>query len=138
MPRIPAHARWRRGAQATTAGRGVTRSEVTRPPGAVRAPVCPVAAARTLERRGPGSHGGPRGAVHGARRAMRGGLALGAGAARAGGDSGRVPDFGAPLAGALQVSEAEGDLDGTWRVQSYPGTCLDTRSQGNTGDAIPS
>lgn len=103
-----------------------------------RAPVCPVAAARTLERRGPGSHGGPRGAVHGARRATRTRLALGAGAARAGGDSGRVPDFGAPLAGALQVSEAEGDLDGTWRVQNYPGTCLGTRAPVDTGGAIPS
>lgn len=120
------------------ARRGVTRSEVTRPPGAARAPVCSVAVARTLDRRGPGSHGGSRGAVHGARRATRSGLGLGAGAARAGGDSGRVPDFGAPLAGALQVSEAEGDLAGTWKVQSDSGTCLGTRAQGDTGDAIPS
>lgn len=61
--------------------------------------------------------------MHGARRATRSGLALaagaGAGRARADGDAGRGPDVGAPLAGALQVSEAErGAGSGDWRARS--------------------
>lgn len=111
--------RTRAGTEAPRPGRdrgGVTRPEVTRP----SRRWCLAGSSRRRARKadaGAPEPPGSQGAADAARGAMWSALAPGAraGAARAGDDSGRVPDVWATLAGALQVRETERGGEGTWR-----------------------
>lgn len=116
---------------------GVTRPEVTRSRRAVSSSRRRARQADAGAREPPGSQG----AADAARGATRSALAprARAGAARAGGDSGRVPDVWATLAGALQVSETERDGEGTRKERiGYPSALRDAGHRaGDTASVVP-
>lgn len=136
--------RTRGGAEALRLGQdpgGVTRPEVTRRSLRSRRAVSSSRRRARQADAGAREPPGSQGAADAARGATRSALApgAGAGAARAGGDSGRVPDVWATLAGALQVSETERGGEGTWRGRiGYPSALGDAGHRaGYTVSVVP-